>query len=136
MTKTNWAFVMLSLGVVATLFCNRPVPTTIARLPALARMRARAPAPAEEGQSVMVVTPQGGVAWTMTAGDFESIQMVPAKGDMDGDFGCDGRDIQGFVDCLMGAGINCDRADFTGDGAATTEDIAGFLAEIGMPSGA
>ena len=60
-------------------------------------------------------------------------QLVPARGDMDGDFDADGLDIQGFVDCILGTGLNCDRADFTGDGAATLDDLPGFLAEIGMP---
>jgi hypothetical protein len=69
----------------------------------------------------------------MTAGDIDSIQMVPARGDMDGDFDADGLDIQGFVDCLIGVGTNCDLADFTGDGAATIEDLSGFMAEIGIP---
>lgn len=132
MTKTNWAFALLTIGVVSTLYCNQPVPTTIVRPPVPARMRARAPAPAEGGAGILVVSPQGGAAWTMTAGDIESLRRVPAHGDMDGDFDADGRDIQGFVDCLLGTGVNCDRADLDGDGLATMADAPGFLREIGV----
>ena len=50
-------------------------------------------------------------------------------GDMDGDGVLSGRDVQGFVDCLM-AGDHCACADLNGVNGATVDDAIPFVTAL------
>lgn len=51
-------------------------------------------------------------------------------GDVNRDGRLDGRDIGGFVDCILGSGANCRCADVDGSGSTTINDIPLFAAQL------
>jgi len=51
-------------------------------------------------------------------------------GDIDASTTRNGRDVQGFVDCLLGGGSNCDCADVDGVPGLSTADIPVFVNTI------
>ena len=51
-------------------------------------------------------------------------------GDLNDDTLVDGQDIQGFVDCVLGGGSNCECADYDGLNGADLEDVGPFVADL------
>ncbi len=51
-------------------------------------------------------------------------------GDLSGDQQLAGDDVQGFVDCLLGAGGDCSCADVDGAGGATLDDVDDFVQKL------
>ncbi|HKQ46939.1 MAG TPA: glycoside hydrolase family 9 protein [Phycisphaerae bacterium] len=54
-------------------------------------------------------------------------------GDVNRDGGFDGRDIDGFIDCIIGGGTNCPCADLDGNGSTTNSDVPPFVAQLLNP---
>lgn len=76
----------------------------------------------------------GPASGPMTGGGFSleggfwpgAVIACPLPGDMDGDLVRNGRDIQQFVNCLVGVGP-CFCADTNASGSANTADIVSFV---------
>jgi hypothetical protein len=51
-------------------------------------------------------------------------------GDVSGDGVVDGRDVQGFVDCVLGGGSNCPCGDFDDSGTVDLDDVNDFVAAL------
>src|SRR5262245_24716510 len=73
-------------------------------------------------------TPMTGGSFTVVGG-FWSIATPTCAlpGDMDLNALRNGRDVQDFVDCILGTGSNCTCADTSGNGTVGLEDVAGFV---------
>jgi hypothetical protein len=88
------------------------------------------------GQSCLVTTQAGctgvfqGVGSTCQASTCASLSCPTCLGDMNSDTIKDGRDIQGFVNCLLGGGANCGCGDLDGNGSVGTSDIPGFATAL------
>jgi len=52
------------------------------------------------------------------------------RGDVNGDSVVNGKDIRGFVTCLVAGGAGCDCADVNHSGSATPADIAPFITAV------
>ena len=80
------------------------------------------------GRSLVVITAALAVAACIGVGWTDTCHAAcpTCPGDVDGNGVRDGGDIQGFVDCLLGAGSNCECADMNGGGVAM-DDIDPFV---------
>jgi hypothetical protein len=51
-------------------------------------------------------------------------------GDMNSDSRRDGADVQRFVNCLLGTGVDCACADVDGNGVVNSADVAGLISAL------
>lgn len=70
-----------------------------------------------------------GGSFTLTGG-FWTIPACSCPADVNHDGLRDGRDVQGFVDCLVGVGPSCACADVDGNGVLDMADVATFVTDL------
>jgi hypothetical protein len=73
----------------------------------------------------------------MTGGDFElaggfwaGVPACPCLADLNNDGQRNGLDIQAFVDCLTGSGVNCACADVETNGVLNMTDVTMFVSGL------
>jgi hypothetical protein len=57
----------------------------------------------------------------------------PRLGDMNADGSVNGLDVQGFMDCILGAVADCRCGDFNADTVVDLRDLPDFCAALGVP---
>jgi hypothetical protein len=57
----------------------------------------------------------------------------PVQGDMDNSGEVDGQDVQGFIDCALGGGVNCLCADFDCSGEVDPGDLSEYVTTLLTP---
>jgi subtilisin-like proprotein convertase family protein len=71
-------------------------------------------------------------AWSLSATNLTGpcVQTCSCRSDMNLDGLVNGKDISGFVRCLLGSGTNCTCADLNRDSVVTTADISLFVTAL------
>ena len=68
--------------------------------------------------------------WTMFGTCTPNPCPCPLMGDLNADGKVDGRDIQFFVDCILGGGSNCRCGDFDHNSVVNLSDVSGFISAL------
>jgi hypothetical protein len=86
------------------------------------------------GQPDAQVAPvMSGGGFSVTGGFWSATLVCTLPGDTNLDGSLNGSDVQGFVDCLLGSGVNCHCNDMDGNGAVDSADISPLVAILLAP---